>query len=421
MKKDKIYAFLVVLLITLPTMAQKKVSLDESVKSALAHNVAIKNAELNYEGAKATKDEAFTKYFPTITALGGGLKANKGLFEMGLSGMQLSMMKEGLYAGVTAVQPIFVGGRIINGNKLAEVGMAVKSIQREQSANEVRLTVSQLYWQRVSLREKMKTVEAMDSLLQSVYQDVALAVKAGLRINNDLLQVRLRRNEVAAQRLKLKNAMAVTKDLFEQFTGLGNCILADEIPDEMPKPDFLRVDHQAALPTTVAYRLLDKQVEAAKIQKRIELGKYLPSLSVGASFMDESLVTDNRTLGLVFATVSVPISDWWGGSKALKRKRIAMQIAQNNRQDLGEKLVIKMSNDWHSLTDSYEQVKLSNESIQLSEDNYRMHRDYYKAGTSTMSDLLEAQSLLLKSKDQYTEDCTNYLVNKVIYLEATGR
>jgi len=215
--------------------------------------------------------------------------------------------------------------------------------------------------------------------------------------------------------------MAVTKDLFEQFTGLHNCILADEIPDEMPKPDFLRVDHQAALPTTVAYRLLDKQVEAAKIQKRVELGKYLPSLSVGASFMDESLVTDNRTLGLVFATVSVPISDWWGGSKALKRKRIAMEIAQNNRQDLGEKLVIKMSNDWHNLTDSYEQVKLSNESVQLSEDNYRMHRDYYKAGTSTMSDLLEAQALLLKSKDQYTEDCTNYLVNKVIYLEATGR
>ncbi|KAA5440147.1 TolC family protein, partial [Bacteroides cellulosilyticus] len=46
---------------------------------------------------------------------------------------------------------------------------------------------------------------------------------------------------------------------------------------------------------------------------------------------------------------------------------------------------------------------------------------YYKAGTCTMNDLLDAQTLFQQSKDRYVESYARYEVKKCEYLQATGR
>ena len=53
---------------------------------------------------------------------------------------------------------------------------------------------------------------------------------------------------------------------------------------------------------------------------------------------------------MLFATVSVPISDWWGGSHAIKRKKIAYQQAQDQLADNAQ-LLYQQSCDKH--TDAY--------------------------------------------------------------------
>ena len=70
------------------------------------------------------------------------------------------MMKNGTVAGVNAIQPVFAGGQIVYGNKLAKVGENVSRLQLQLSENEVEKTTEQYYWQLVSLQEKVKTIEA---------------------------------------------------------------------------------------------------------------------------------------------------------------------------------------------------------------------------------------------------------------------
>lgn len=55
--------------------------------------------------------------------------------------------------GVTAVQPLFAGGQIVNGNKLAGLGVDVSKLQLEKSENDVELTAEQYFWQLVALNE----------------------------------------------------------------------------------------------------------------------------------------------------------------------------------------------------------------------------------------------------------------------------
>ena len=72
------------------------------------------------------------------------------------SPVSMSMMKNGTVAGVNAIQPVFAGGQIVNGNKLAKVGEQVSRLQLQLAESEVEKTTAQYYWQMVSLQEKMK-------------------------------------------------------------------------------------------------------------------------------------------------------------------------------------------------------------------------------------------------------------------------
>lgn len=74
--------------------AQRTYTLDECLQQALANNVRMKNAENNKNIAAQDKKNAFTKYFPSVSATGGGFIASNGLFNFEMSPeMQMSLMK----------------------------------------------------------------------------------------------------------------------------------------------------------------------------------------------------------------------------------------------------------------------------------------------------------------------------------------
>ena len=133
--------------------AQRTYTLDECLQQALANNVRMKNTENNKNIAAQDKKNAFTKYFPSVSATGGGFIASNGLFNFEMSPeMQMSLMKNGVIGGVSASMPIFTGGQIVNGNKLAEVGEEVSRLQYNMSENEVRLTTENYFWQIITLK-----------------------------------------------------------------------------------------------------------------------------------------------------------------------------------------------------------------------------------------------------------------------------
>ncbi len=416
------------LAMNLPASSQesKNYSLDECISEAVRNNLTLRNADNEIAMATEQRKEAFTKYFPTVSAVGGGFIANKGMLEMDLGGMTMSLAKDGWVAGVTAMQPVFAGGQIINSNKLAKVGEDAARLQLGLSENEVRLNTEQYYWQLVQLKENLRTLDLLNRQLERVRQDAQNAVDAGVRNRNDLLQVQLRQNEVKASSIQVENAISTVKDLLAQVMGhAGESIeVESRIVSDYPMPESPQQIFQSAessLSQTNEYQLLGKQIEASKLQYKLAVGKNLPSVAVGGGYLYNNVMdkSQNRLVGMV--TVSVPISSWWGGSHDMKRRKLQVESAENEKRDKSELLVVKMRKAWNDLTNAYRQVAIAQESIMQSEENLRLNTDYYQTGTATMSDLLDAQSLFQQSRDKYVESFTDYEVKKREYLQATGR
>lgn len=409
-----------------PTCGQAAYTLEQCRQMALEHNTEMLNARNNLKGAEQTRKEAFTNYFPSVSATGMGFNAHKETVAMSLGeGMDLALLKNGIMGGVTAVQPIFAGGQIINGNKLAKVGADVSRLQLEQSENQVELTVEQYFWQVITLKEKLHTVTLVDSMLQRLCKDVEVAVNAGVTTRNDLLQVRLKQNEMASARIKLENGLSLSKMLLAQYIGADSAEvepIADIPTDMLPaSPNELYCAPATALSLTPEYRLLEKNVEANKLQHRLAVGKNLPSAGIGAGYMYHDLMDKGRSFGMVFATVSVPLSGWWGGSHAIKRQKLQLQNAENDLTDKSQLLMIRMQNAWNELDDAYKQLHIAQSSIEQSAENLRLNNDYYKAGTTNMTDLLNAQSMYQQSRDNFVDAYSTYQTKRVEYLQATGR
>jgi outer membrane protein TolC len=404
----------------------RNLTLDECRTYAINNNIKLQNAKTSIEAAQETSKEAFTNYFPQISGSAFGYNANKGLLQMDMGpDMSMSLLKNGILAGVTLTQPVFAGGQIVNGNKLAKVGVKVSELQSEQTEKEVLLNVEKYYWQVVTLKEKKNTLAIIDEMLVSLCHDAEVAVNAGIRTRNDLLQVQLKRNDVASSMLNLDNGLALSKMVLAQYIGMAGQDLDVVITDSINTvPDFpfdLMVDHQQALLNTPEYRLLEQNVKSNELQEKLAVGKNLPTVGVGVGYMYDNLMDKDHPFGVAFVSVSVPISGWWGGSHSIKNRKAQTFIAQQTRDDASDLLQINMQHLWDDVKDSYQQILIAHNSIEQSTENLRLNRDHYNAGMITMSDLLEAQSLYQQSRDNLVDVYSQFKIKTLEYKQATAQ
>lgn len=409
-----------------PSTETRRLTLDDCRELAIKNNAKISVAAGNAEAAEEMRKEAFTKYFPTVTASGMAFAANKPVVDLDIFNIAtLQMIKRGVSANVTAVQPVFAGGRIVNGNRLAEVGAEAAVLERQNAVDDVTLTAEKYYWQLVTLKSKRHTLEDVIALVDTLEYQVGVALKAGVTTRNELLKVQLRKNELRSTMVDLDNGIALSRQLLAQYIGLDGDsidIAESETPEEVPAfPSDIYIDPNAALGMTTDYHLLQKKVKAAELEEKIAVGENLPTVGVGAGYFYDDIISQRHGFGAVFVSVSVPITSWWGGSHAIKRRKIESANARREMEDLSQMLCIKMVNAWDDLTSAHRKMQIAKESIAQSAENLRMNENFFLAGVSNVTDLLDAQTLYRQSLDQYTEAYGAYCVARVSYLQATNQ
>ena len=157
----------------------------------------------------------------------------------------------------------------------------------------------------------------------------------------------------------------------------------------------------------------------------METGKLLPTVAVGAgwnytNFDKGSPLASKKDFGMVFATVSVPLTDWWGGSKAIKKQKLQVKIAENDKRNAEEMLLIQMQQLRNDVEEAAQQIQLADKAITSALENVHLNSDYYKAGISLLADLLDAQNALQQARDQRTEAITVFCVKLARYKLATA-
>jgi len=426
------------------------ISLDECKQLAKENNAKIKNAELDIEAAELTKKGAFTKYFPQVSINGGAFKATDPFLDMSLDNVDIDIqnvwannvfqtlynvygpylnlsdisvkgLDDGIVGGIMAVQPVFAGGRIINGNKLAGLGVEAAKLQTEIARDETDLKTEELYWTIVSLQDKWKIIKSVNQLLDTLYRDATGAAEAGIIHKNDILKVTLKQSEMKSMELKLNNGIRLAKSALCQHIGITydeSISLSDTI-GEIPNPAMFHADHNEAIKNRIEYKLLDLSTDAERLKKKMLVGEALPQIAVGAGYTCNTLMDKFKTNGLVFATLSIPISGWWEKSYEIKKQEMNCQKAENQRRDLDEQMLLQMQLAWNDLNESYSQMLITEQTAETASENLKLTSDNYNAGMISISEVLEAQTLLQQAQVQLSENKVDYMIKLTKYRQLT--
>ena len=447
MRNRYIY-ILVALLMPLMASAQGlSLTLENCKDMALQNDPYVRNAHLDILAARAQKQEVFAEYFPKVSLNSFGFWAKEPMLEIGIydvmgqnelsdvlnellvtAGEQFGFspiyraLDYGYVASVTAVQPLFAGGRIVTGNRLASLGVEAAKLQKEIKLRDNEASVEAGYWQVVSLEEKLSTVRVLGQVLDTLHKDLSSAVQAGLAVKTDLMQLELKQSELKSGLVQLKGGIRLAKMNLLNSIGQDYCLLpanadslkpfiddivfADRLEDLLSPQEYYVPEEELASGLD-ENQLLGLSVEAKRMEKRMALGEALPTVGVGASY-NYSRVINEKFNGTVFATVQVPISDWGKVSRKVKRIDYQMQKASNERDYLSSQLLLQIRQLWLGLTVAWDQMMVARETMDMAQKTVDQLTGSYEAGLVPMSELLQAQTILRQSTEAYVDSQIEY-------------
>ena len=424
-------------------------TLQEAITAACKNNADLNNKRLDTESMKAMKSELYTRYFPHVSASATYFERNRGLAEgsswldnlfaliniddgSSIKGVQI--LKRGFMGGVTAIQPIYTGGRLTAANKLAELGIDATKEMTAVKQDELIQEVESYFWQLVQLYETERSLQTMDSLVQYAAHDASLALKAGLVTTSDRMQVDIHASKLQGVHLQVSNGKDLCKEYLAYLLGTErvDSIVWEDIYQRQ-KPDAYFTDPHAAMIGRHETNLLQMQLSSAQLKRKLVKGNMLPVVGVGFAFNYHYFFAKNDygvyhnffdhrpTAWVAGLNVSIPISGWWTGKHALCRADVQIAKAQNELDDKKRKMMVQISLKWKTLNEKYKQIDIALKQLQQSAQNQRQQASAYRSGSISMTNRLQADALYEEARTHYIDACIKYKLAVTDYLHVTGR
>ena len=432
-------------LLSLNIYAQQALSLDECRRLAVQNNKELRIAAERIKVASFEKKAAFTNYFPKLSAAGSYLWNEKDLnlvdfTQLGdLAALLPSAAQEMAHldienvwvGGVSLVQPVFMGGKIVTYNQIAKYAKELAESMNNLKLQQVIYKTDETYWQVISLVNKKKLADSYVELLQKMDSDITAMVDEGVATKADALSVKVRLNEAEMAQTKVDNGLALSRMLLAQICGLSvseNLVLADETLIDLPGD---RYSSEGNVNEAFANRLELKSLQLAERiyqkKERIVLADMLPNLALTANYF----VTNpnmfngykNEFAGMfnVGVALRVPLSGWWEGTHKRNAARAVTTIKRLELSDAREKIELEVNQSIYKLNEANKRLIASQKNRERAEENLR-HADLgFHEGVIPTLNLMEAQTAWMSAGSDWIDAQIELKLAKVYLCKSMGK
>lgn len=437
--------------------SQQTLTLEECRNLAIQNNKELQMSGEKVKAANEEKKAAFTKYFPQLSAMGGYMWNQKdiNLLDMdalsaklgsalgpiaqlpvfgqlmgGVDEMQHLDVQNMWVGGVSLVQPVFMGGKIVSYNQITKYARELAESMNDLQLQEVIYKTDETYWQVISLVNKKKLADAYVGLLRKMDSDVTAMITEGVATQADGLSVKVKLNEAEMAQTKVDNGLALSRMLLAQICGLPldePLALADENIENFPVHSN---DAVANVNEAFANRDELKSLElATKIyqkKERIVLADMLPNVALSANY----LVTNpnafngfkNEFAGMfnVGVMVKVPLSGWWEGSYKRNAARAETRIQMLQLMEAREKVELQVNQSVYKVNEANKKLTASSRNMENAEENLRHANLGFEEGVIPALNLMEAQTAWVSARSSLIDAQIEVKLTEVYLSKAMG-
>ena len=420
--------------ISLKAQTTLLLSQEECRQLALISSEDVKKSENRLSQAEIDKKLTATAFLPKVDATGMGIYMTP--FEM--AGMGAEMRMDGAYmAGISLMQPIYTGGKILTGRKMSKMGEEVAQEQQRMTKMDVLVDADNAYWTYLAVSRKVRMMESYSRQMDTIYNQTKAALSAGLATENDMLRVEAKRSEIKYQTQKVQNGADLCRISLCRVIGV-------EFDTQIELTDTVFVDKKQMLPLSVnlsnrpELNMLQKSVDINKQQIKMVRSDMLPMIALSAGYtyfgnikmksmvdlgggMYMPYTSEFKDgLGTVMLAVQIPLLHWGEGFRKVKKARYDLDNSQLDLEKNKKLLTLQVQQAIRNVQDSYMMIETATLALRQAEENLRVTRNRYNESMSTLTDLLDAQSQWQQSYSNYIEAQSQYKIYETEYLRATG-
>ena len=438
--------------------AQRMLTLEECRNLAIQNNKELQISGEKIKMADNEKKAAFTKYFPQLSANGAYMWNQKdiNLLDMGALSSSLSSSLGGLaqlpmiqhlmsgvndmqhldvqniwVGNVSLVQPVFMGGKIVNYNQITKFAKQLAESMNNLQLQDLIYKTDETYWQVISLVNKKKLADAYVDLLRKMDSDVTAMIYEGVATEADGLSVKVKLNEAEMAQTKVENGLALTRMLLAQICGLSleeDLSLADEKLDNFPvETTQASADLNEAFMNRNELRSFDLATKIYKRKERIALAEMLPNVALAANYfvtnpnVFNGFKNDFAGMFNVGVMVKVPLSGWWEGTYRRNSAKAERRIKTLEWQDAREKIELQVNQSVYKVNEAGKKLIASSRNMENAEENLRRANFGFEEGVIPALNLMEAQTAWVSARSSLIDAQIEVKLTEVYLSKALGK
>lgn len=403
-----------ILLAPLPAATQPRLllSVDSLLQLGMAQNVQLRILHQQEEMARSRAKTARTAKLPEVqVGLKGGYLGQPIVFREGLSHPTRPQSPHWLQNyEIDLSQPIYQGGRIRYSIEKADIEQKIAELQTLQNEADIKLALLEQYMQLFSLYKQQTVLARNIEESTKRLENIKSKKRQGLITNNDVLrsELQLTNDRLALQ--EVDNSLTLMSQQLDILLGLDEQTLI--VPDTTllrqinPTSDY--ADYlQKAYRDDWTMRRLRQEAQLALNNQRLVKAEFLPQLSLYAGNTLARPITrtmadyynNSWNIGL---TLSYPLSSLYKNRHKLEEARLNIDASQQQEELRKQSLRMEIRTALIRHQEAQDRVKALELSVRQARENYRIMRNRYFGQLSILTDLLDANSVLLDAELQLT-------------------
>lgn len=308
-------------------------------------------------------------------------------------------------------QPIYMGGKIRELNKLAKYGQNLAQINTEKVMTDLLLEVDEAYWRVVSVESKVALSVQYYHLISNVDNDMQSLIGQGFATKADALKVKVKLNEAELAMTRAQDGLHLSRMALNQLCGFPleeeYTLAQTDASVDLPQSESIPVEEALALRPEI--RSLKELEKVAHANTKLAYSRFMPTIGLSANYiMTNPNVFNgfsNKFSGMMnFGIVAtMPLFHFGERSHLLKVAKSQARIAGWQIEEAEEKIELQITQSSFRVEESRKKQQVTLRHIENAEENLRLSQEGFNEGVISSTDLLAAQSAWLAAQSDHID------------------
>ena len=307
--------------------------------------------------------------------------------------------------GVSFKLPLFRGGRLYRAVNIAEMKKDIAQDTYRMNKQELVYNLTSVYYKIVQFEKLLLANDQSVKQLESHKKNVELYLKTGTVPKLDLLKTDVELSHAMENRLIVKNNLASAYELLKALMGMDNMDTEISIvPENTMNESFpaLEESMKIAFSQRSDYKAIAKKRLIGEERVKIAEGKRFPDIFATGEYVakagNDTAFKENWNYGVRF---TIPLFD--GGLIRSEINKEKAEMEKVKEEERAIKLLINREvRDAHlNIANARERIEVTQKAIESARENVRIELLKYDTGAGTSTDVIDAQTALLRAETDY--------------------